>query len=458
MLALLCVSGSLLRGVSGQSVGDLDYSQATCTAVVGNVAFPSTDDNFLINETGANNATFTPTAGNIVYLTPFTPAAGQGGETTTLQVVLDDNSGLYFPASGTVAIRLAIYEQTVGGSFDYGSGYSNPTFQLLMESEEIVLSNPTAGVYNATLVYANGSFGTFDVSTSGNNIYFLAEWFNTTINIDYDLLQDASFVTNDTGYEYTSAGYPATVVANLYGPDETYYNSPNGDHYEYGPIALSNCVAPSVAPTNPSQVVGDPQFSGLLGQSYQVHGIDGAHYNLITSDTTQVNARFVYLQSGVCPPVSATNCWSHPGSYLGAVGVMELVDGVAQQLAVQAGSAAQGFFNVTLNGELLSVGSSATIGSLSVTYVSAYRVTVDTAQFSFVFDNSDWFVNQQVSSRVPVARLTSHGLLGQTHHMRRYNTVVKYIEGSVDDYSVSEDSLWGTTFPYNQFQQPASSN
>ena len=45
-----------------------------------------------------------------------------------------------------------------------------------------------------------------------------------------------------------------------------------------------------------SGVVGDPQFTGLRGQSYQVHGIDGAVYNLITSPQLHVNARFVFFR------------------------------------------------------------------------------------------------------------------------------------------------------------------
>ena len=279
------------------------------------------------------------------------------------------------------------------------------------------------------------------------NQYYLAEWFNNTINQAEDILNRIAYQTNSSVYVYSSAGFPTgNITANLtyYGAD----NSPTGGNPEEL-IAASACAQVSGV----GGVVGDPQFSGLLGQSYQVHGIDGAHYNLITSETTQVNARFVYLQSGACPPLpAATNCWSHPGSYLGAVGVMEMVSGQAQKLAVEAGASARGFSNVTLNGELLAVGSSLTVGTLSVRYVDSYHVTVSTAEFTIAFDNSDWFINQQISARVPLARLTAHGLLGQTHHMRRYNTVTKYIEGSVDDYSVSEDSLWGVSFPYNQFQ------
>ena len=42
---------------------------------------------------------------------------------------------------------------------------------------------------------------------------------------------------------------------------------------------------------------GDPQFVGLRGQSFQVHGIDGAVYALISEEHTAVNARFVFLRA-----------------------------------------------------------------------------------------------------------------------------------------------------------------
>ena len=75
-------------------------------------------------------------------------------------------------------------------------------------------------------------------------------------------------------------------------------------------------------------VLGDPQFVGLLGQSYQVHGIDGAVYSLIAERGLLVNARFRYLSSGRCPALaSARNCWSHPGSYLGEVGAVSAEGG-----------------------------------------------------------------------------------------------------------------------------------
>ena len=46
--------------------------------------------------------------------------------------------------------------------------------------------------------------------------------------------------------------------------------------------------------TTPVSVLGDPQFVGLLGQSYQVHGIHGAVYSLISESSAQVNAPLLF--------------------------------------------------------------------------------------------------------------------------------------------------------------------
>ena len=76
-------------------------------------------------------------------------------------------------------------------------------------------------------------------------------------------------------------------------------------------------------PSSCGSVVGDPQFVGLLGQSYQVHGIDGAVYNLISDRDVHVNSRFVFLTGGECLRDAAGKplytCWSHSGSYLESV-------------------------------------------------------------------------------------------------------------------------------------------
>ena len=74
-----------------------------------------------------------------------------------------------------------------------------------------------------------------------------------------------------------------------------------------------------------ASVLGDPQFVGLRGQSYQIHGVDNTVYNLISDAMVQLNARFVYLDQGEClrdaDGLPLFTCWTHPGSYLTALGL-----------------------------------------------------------------------------------------------------------------------------------------
>jgi hypothetical protein len=78
-------------------------------------------------------------------------------------------------------------------------------------------------------------------------------------------------------------------------------------------------------------------------------------------------------------------------------------------------------------------------------------VSIATEHFTFDLSNSDMFINQGVTSRVALSKLRSHGLLGQTHSSKVYSTATRYIEGSVDDYIIADDDIFGTDFVYNQF-------
>lgn len=203
-------------------------------------------------------------------------------------------------------------------------------------------------------------------------------------------------------------------------------------------------------------VAGDPQFMGLRGQSYQVHGIDGGIYNLVTSNTTQVNSQFVFLTDGVCPiihDIPLKNCWSHAGSYLGEIGVQQIVNGVTHNLIITSGTWHKGFSNIELDGTPLAIGEIFKHSALfAINYKSFYEIEVTTEQFTFIFENSDMFINQIVSARLPLESIKAHGLLGQTHKRKYYNTYLKYIEGDVDDYLILENDIFGTSFVYNQFK------
>jgi hypothetical protein len=212
----------------------------------------------------------------------------------------------------------------------------------------------------------------------------------------------------------------------------------------------------NVTLTGPAIIVGDPQFVGLRGQSFQVHGMDGEVYNLISDKDLQVNSKFVFLTEGSCPIINgkkATNCWSHAGSYLGSIGFQQIIDGKVEQLLFTAGPAKKGYEEASLNGQAMKIGDTYTNGEFSVSFNTSHILSVDTPTFHFKFDNSDMFINQQVVAKKPLSKLTTHGLFGQTHERKIYASSLKYIAGEADDYAIADNSLFGTDFVYNRFGQ-----
>ena len=201
-------------------------------------------------------------------------------------------------------------------------------------------------------------------------------------------------------------------------------------------------------------VLGDPQFMGLRGQSFQVHGMDGEVYSLVRDDAgVRVNARFVFLSAGRCPPLAAisTACWSHPGSYLGEVGVRSAG---GARLSVVSGPAAAGFRSVTLDGVAVAVGANVTAGDLSFHYASSHALTLDVGNYAITLHNSDGFVNLAAFAVHQWAELSSqrcHGLLGQTWRApTKRGSEVRHIEGSVDDYAEANGELFGDDFVEQQ--------
>ena len=167
--------------------------------------------------------------------------------------------------------------------------------------------------------------------------------------------------------------------------------------------------------------LGDPQFVGFRGRSYQVHGLDGAVYNVLSDAEVQLNARFVFLDSGVCPPTAvATKCWTHAGSYFGEVALQTLTGG---RLLVQAGGAADGLAAVLLDGQPLalpdaatSVNHSSADGSITVRVRSRWQLDVSGGNYELQLANSDRFINLESVRVVSWTRMSSvlqpHGLLG----------------------------------------------
>ena len=215
-------------------------------------------------------------------------------------------------------------------------------------------------------------------------------------------------------------------------------------------------------------VVGDPQFVGLRGQSFQVHGMDGAVYALISDPHTQVNTRFVFLDGPrPCPVLPSTGkpaatCWSHPGSYLGELAVKT---SAGDRVHIVAGSAAEGFGAVTVNGKPLAVGRNHALHHLNnnvpagtVLHNNTHELTLRCSYFALTVENIDGFVNLRSLAVLDGAwpRLQAHGLLGQTWQWKRYSGAVKEIEGEVDDYVVSgADDIWSDSFLFSRFESEA---
>ena len=226
--------------------------------------------------------------------------------------------------------------------------------------------------------------------------------------------------------------------------------------------------------------LGDPQFHGFLGQSYQVHGLDGEVYSILSSATLQVNARFVFLKEGVGPTYGgintpkARNCWSHLGSYFGALAFRTSNN---CSLLLSPGSSDKGFSSIALDGKSLlsfaveaehsgsaeahrcrGAGDSDSDG-LHVVIKDRHHVAVQHGLFTFSVDSSDLFLNLadvQVSQWSQLVKTVQpHGLLGQSWKCMEASNLpasVAVIEGEVDDYIEADGDLFGHNTLHNRFQ------
>ena len=223
----------------------------------------------------------------------------------------------------------------------------------------------------------------------------------------------------------------------------------------------SSSVTSPVSSTGTGRILGDPVFVGFLGQRYQIHGMDGATYNLLSQPSLSINAIFVFLDSGSCPVldgVKATNCWSHPGSYFAAISIQTHV---GDHLNIIAGIATTGFHAVRLNGERVKTvkGVEGKGVEVSLQMLSSHSLSLSVDNYCLVVDNSNLFVNLVSIEVVDWQRLASdqpHGLLGQTWKVsqkgRGREVAVPYVvEGDVDDYLIASGAVFGTDFVYNKF-------
>ena len=258
-------------------------------------------------------------------------------------------------------------------------------------------------------------------------------------------------------------------------------------------------------------MVGDPQFSGLRGQSFQVHGTPNSHYALISTPDLHINANFQLLTQGQCTAElkARTACYSHAGNYFGdltfvmkegagvtldvATELMETVEkmmgavavvedyeehisrGELKILQVIAGDLNSGLRVVFAEAELIpSMKWRALTTSdesfVFVHYPDSSHLVVVTSEFIVRVDNSDHFLNTNVGMtpalvqrivavtemdeagemREEAEKRMPHGLLGQTWSARRHQSRLKVVEGEVDDYHVNEGT--DTSFPFTRFE------
>ena len=217
---------------------------------------------------------------------------------------------------------------------------------------------------------------------------------------------------------------------------------------------------------------GDPLFTGFLGQSYQVHGVHGAVYSILSSARLQLNARFDFLSSGSCPVYgnrsapTASSCFSHPGSYFGAIGVRTAA---GSRLLVLPGAARSGFASIQLDGRELTAAAEEAEASgaalqveareLSVTLHDRHHASLRHGLFTFHLDSSDRFLNIAAVDTDSWAELVKtvrpHGLLGQSWQRRSgkdRGQQVQDVEGRIDDYAQPDNDLFAAGSLYDRLQ------
>jgi hypothetical protein len=214
----------------------------------------------------------------------------------------------------------------------------------------------------------------------------------------------------------------------------------------------------------------DPQFFGLQGQRFQVHGLPDEIFNLISAPRFSLNSKFVYLSSGQCD-YSNTPCWTHPGTYLGELGF--LISG--HQIKLVSGSHNAGL-RLWLDDQEQDLTQAITWRSLAndnTTYFSARandQFAFRTSNFLIEVTNSDLFFNLQVSLLdtqllllgAPVVHAEKHvtddstnlpalhGLIGQTWRNVVYTDGILY-EGEILDYLVSSGNLFDPHFTFSKY-------
>ena len=251
---------------------------------------------------------------------------------------------------------------------------------------------------------------------------------------------------------------------------------------------LTNAFAEPAAAT----VSGDPQFRGFKGQEFQVHGIPGMVYNLLTTDDMLVNSRFALIKDGQSmmwhnmkvvrvnhekqrlkiiatgaaqnlsnsAPLPITKAWTHTGTYLSeiALRVADTKSGGAS-LFLRAGGYAFGIQEATINGVAMKLGEenwmTTTIGQVCVTQTSPHTVRLDHPFLTLTFVNSDGFFNLEAGQLLTDAAVAGlGGLLGQTaDEAWKASASEEEKENLIFDFLVTEgaEGIHSSDFAKNRF-------
>ena len=217
-------------------------------------------------------------------------------------------------------------------------------------------------------------------------------------------------------------------------------------------------AAGQYVPPSPGGVIGDPQFTGFLGQSFQFHGIPDEYFNILTSPHAQLNAQFLFLtsqperlrqgeqrlfrlRSSAQNRLPDTAAWTHDGTYLGQVGIkVQLpVDQSQQRVELTClatpGRYKLGMESVTLQDTPVDLqdalypvdlirlaGLSSPSADVQLVLLSRHVLRVSSPLFTVLLVNSDGFFNLENAtlSEQPGAASQLDGLLGQTADEKRY--------------------------------------
>ena len=240
-----------------------------------------------------------------------------------------------------------------------------------------------------------------------------------------------------------------------------------------GPVVLSAFTTP-----NAGTVSGDPAFVGLHGQRFQVHGIPGRHFALISTPTVQLSATFTMIEDGQAMtagqmrqartlrevqqasasspsaryPLPITTAFSHSGTFLGVAAIQV----AGRRLLAKAGPYVQGISSVELDGVRLQVSPTPiqVAPGAYLTHATPHTLTVDTDELSFTLVNSDTFFNiQEATLNRPYTDDQSiDGLLGQTADPQwQVSNSQEFKDHLIYDYLIASSDIFSTDFNSNRY-------